>query len=129
MKNCKNCNKKILDRNTFCDGKCQQSFQYKSSVSSWLAGNNFVRKGGTSVPGWMRRYLLEECNYQCIECKWGEINEYTKTVPLDVDHIDGDAYNNLRENLRVLCPNCHSLKKTFKNTGKRKSTRTYRKPQ
>jgi rubredoxin len=128
MKTCKNCSKEIPGRNTFCDGKCQQAFQYKSSISTWLEGKNFIRKGGISVPVWMRRFLLEEAKHQCSECGWGDVNPYTNTVPLDVDHIDGDAYNNLRENLRVLCPNCHSLKKTFKNTGKRKSARTYRTP-
>jgi len=128
MNTCKNCNSEVSARSTYCNGKCQQAFQYKRSVSDWLSGINFIRKGGISVPVWMRRFLLEEAKYQCSECGWGEVNTYTNTVPLDVDHIDGDAYNNLRENLRVLCPNCHSLKKTFKNTGKRKSARIYRTP-
>jgi 5-methylcytosine-specific restriction endonuclease McrA len=121
--NCKNCNNSISKIKIFCDNKCQQAFQYNKSLEEWLNGKNFIRKGGVSVPVWMRRYLLEEANYQCVECGWGKENPHTKTVPLDIDHIDGDAYNNLRENLQVLCPNCHSLKKTFKNTGRRKSTR------
>jgi hypothetical protein len=32
---------------------------------------------------------------------------------LQVDHIDGDGYNNLKENLRFLCPNCHSQTSNF----------------
>jgi Zn finger protein HypA/HybF involved in hydrogenase expression len=95
-------------------------------IQRWLGGENLTRKGGTSIPNWMRRYLLEEAQYKCLDCGWGKTNEYTNTVPLDIDHIDGDAYNNDKKNLRVLCPNCHSLKKTFKNTGRRKSTRNYR---
>jgi hypothetical protein len=27
---------------------------------------------------------------------------------LEIDHIDGDYHNNLAENLRYLCPNCHT---------------------
>lgn len=37
-------------------------------------------------------------------------------ITLQVDHIDGDNLNNLRDNLRFLCPNCHAATETF--TGK-----------
>jgi Zn finger protein HypA/HybF involved in hydrogenase expression len=126
MKECKNCGNKIPNRNVFCDNNCQQQYQNKTQIESWLNGENVIRKGGTSIPQWMRLYLLEEANHKCTKCGWNEINPYTNKSPLDIDHIDGDAYNNQKENLRVLCPNCHSLEKTFKNTGRRKSTRNYR---
>jgi rubrerythrin len=126
MNICLNCGNVISNRNKYCNNTCQQTHQTSSLVERWLNGENLIRKGGTSIPTWMRKFLLEETNYKCSECGWGEKNPYTNTVPLDIDHIDGDAYNNHRENLRVQCPNCHSLKKTFKNTGRRKSTRTYR---
>ncbi|NDB82938.1 MAG: HNH endonuclease, partial [Alphaproteobacteria bacterium] len=32
---------------------------------------------------------------------------------LQLDHIDGDPYNHQLENLRFLCPNCHSQTETF----------------
>ena len=47
-------------------------------------------------------------------------------IPNVIDHLNGNTFDNRIENLRFLCPNCHSLKKTFKNTGNRKSTRNYR---
>jgi predicted restriction endonuclease len=127
MKSCKHCGKDIPNRNVYCDNDCQSTHQFQQRINQWISGQNPIRKGGTSIPSWLRKYLLEESNYKCSECGWGEINPFTNKVPLDVDHIDGDAYNNEKNNLRVLCPNCHSLKKTFKNTGRRKSTRTYRK--
>lgn len=34
-------------------------------------------------------------------------------ITLDVDHIDGNYLNNLVDNLRFLCPNCHSQTDTF----------------
>lgn len=39
----------------------------------------------------------------------------TGNVPLEIDHVDGDASNNLESNIRLLCPNCHALTSNFKN--------------
>jgi hypothetical protein len=126
MQKCLNCGSEIPNRNVYCNNQCQSQYQHNQRIEEWLSGKNVTRKGGTSIPSWIRKYLLLENNHKCSECGWCEKNEFTNTIPLDIDHIDGDAYNNSKENLRVLCPNCHSLKKTFKNTGKRKSSRTYR---
>ena len=126
MKKCLHCGNEIPNRNIYCNNQCQSEHQFKQRIDEWLSGKNVVRKGGTSIPSWMRTYLLKKVDYQCSECSWGQINPFTNTVPLDIDHIDGDAYNNHVDNLRVLCPNCHSLKRTYKNTGKRKSSRNYR---
>lgn len=45
-------------------------------------------------------------------------------IVFELDHIDGDNFNNSVDNLRFLCPNCHSQTKTFRgrniNSGKKK---------
>ena len=46
------------------------------------------------------------------------MNPYTKTVPLEIEHIDGNATNNMEDNLILLCPNCHSLTKTYRGANK-----------
>lgn len=35
-------------------------------------------------------------------------------VPVELDHINGDRNDNRLENLRILCPNCHSLQPTHR---------------
>lgn len=39
-------------------------------------------------------------------------------IPIELDHIDGDHYNNSLDNLRILCPNCHAQTPT--NSGRNK---------
>ncbi|MFE3688264.1 HNH endonuclease signature motif containing protein [Streptomyces sp. NPDC059095] len=41
-----------------------------------------------------------------------------RPLPLEVDHIDGDWRNNRIENLRLLCPNCHSTTDSYRGRGK-----------
>jgi 5-methylcytosine-specific restriction endonuclease McrA len=49
----------------------------------------------------------------CEECGWARQTE-DGYLPLELDHINGDSSDNRLENLRVLCPNCHSLKPTHR---------------
>lgn len=45
-------------------------------------------------------------------------------ITLQVDHIDGDNLNNLRDNLRFLCPNCHAATDTFTGKNVNRGVRT-----
>lgn len=46
-----------------------------------------------------------------------------KSIILDLDHINGDNKDNRLENLRFLCPNCHSQTETFKGRNLRQVAR------
>ncbi len=50
----------------------------------------------------------------CENCGWAEktSNGY---LPLEIDHINGDRHDNRLKNLRILCPNCHSLTPTYRS--------------
>ena len=56
----------------------------------------------------------------CEDCGWAKSSEDGR-IPVELDHINGDRHDNRLENLRILCPNCHSLKLTHrgKNIQKR----------
>lgn len=55
----------------------------------------------------------------CEECGWAK-SSIDGRLPLELDHINGDSHDNRLENLRILCPNCHSLKPTHRGRNSRK---------
>jgi len=109
---CKNCNKlnehSSRKRNKFCSVACQQEYQWKKTKEEIESG--IVKKFRQ-----MRRYLIEK-DYKCQWCGISDIYN-GKPITLQCDHIDGDSDNNKLDNLRLLCPNCHSQTETwgFKN--------------
>lgn len=61
----------------------------------------------------LRDALIESgIEYKCKNCG---ISPLWNNCPLviQINHIDGNWLNNLRTNLRFLCPNCHSQTNTF----------------
>ena len=49
----------------------------------------------------------------CEKCGWAK-KSLDGRIPLELDHRNGDRYDNRLSNLRVLCPNCHSLQPTHR---------------
>ncbi len=126
--NCLNCNGEINKNNKFCNNKCQKEYQYKKYIESWKNGEKDGIRGEYQISSYIKTYLFKKYNSKCARCGWGEINIYTKNIPLEIEHIDGNYRNNNEDNLILLCPNCHSLTSTYKganvNNG-RKSRKKY----
>lgn len=62
-----------------------------------------------------KRRLIKERGRKCEWCY--NIDWLNTVIPLEIDHINGNKENNSRENLRLLCPNCHALTDRGKNIG------------
>lgn len=63
----------------------------------------------------LRRRLIEE-GYKEARCEICRLTKWEgKPIPLELDHINSDHYDNRLENLQVVCPNCHALE-----TGRRR---------
>jgi hypothetical protein len=54
---------------------------------------------------------------RCELCGWSEPAPDGR-VPVELDHVNGDRFDNRLENLRILCPNCHSLQPTHRGLNK-----------
>lgn len=86
--------------------------------------NKWTKKGKLGgLSSYIRRYLFEKYNYKCAKCDWAKINPYSNTIPLEIEHIDGNSQNNSENNLVLLCPNCHSLTSTYRGLNKGNRTR------
>ncbi len=55
---------------------------------------------------------------KCEICGWNKVSPDGR-LPLELDHLNGDPNDNRLENLRILCPNCHSLQSTHRGRNKK----------
>ena len=63
-------------------------------------------------PSSIKKRLIRELGHECQSC---HLSEWMgKPIPLELEHIDGVHANNSRENLTLLCCNCHALTDTYK---------------
>jgi predicted RNA-binding Zn-ribbon protein involved in translation (DUF1610 family) len=113
----------INTRGKYCSNRCQANHRYQQDVDRWLNGISDGMKAGIRLGNSIRRWLLEQAEYKCSECGWNKPHPATGRPPLEIDHIDGNAENCRRDNLRVLCPNCHALTPTWKALNKGKASK------
>lgn len=117
---CLGCKKEIPRQNKYCSNKCQQAYEQRQWEEKWFAGevSGNVNPVWTDTSKRVRKYLFNKYDSKCARCGWGETNPYTGTIPLEVEHIDGNANNTTPANVTLLCPNCHSLTATYKGANK-----------
>lgn len=89
----------------------------KTNLQKWLDGEwSGDTKHGLSSS--IRKYLIEEADFTCQDGRsgcngWRGFNEKSGLSCLTVDHLNGNPSDHRRENLKVMCPNCHSMTPTY----------------
>ena len=115
---CLNCGKDSnwshSTNNKFCSNNCNGEYKHRQTIKK-------IEDGETLGFQAMRKYLLETKGC-CEEC--GITDTYNgKPITLQCDHIDGDNDNHSLDNLRLLCPNCHSQTETWCGRNKKDTKR------
>jgi 5-methylcytosine-specific restriction endonuclease McrA len=89
----------------------------ESFISNYLTETPIKKTSNTNLKNWMKEFGLIE--YKCFECE--NIGEWMgKPISLQLDHINGVNDDNRIENLRLLCPNCHSQTETYAGKANKK---------
>lgn len=113
------CGKEIEDWRTFCSRSCaaisqfnEREFQRLIILDPWfLSGETQCSLDIRQI----KRFLISKIGNKCQECGWDKINPRTNLCPIEIEHINGDHKDNRANNLKLLCPNCHSLTPTYKS--------------
>lgn len=117
---CPSCQNPLLKNNTkYCSNKCQRNYTFTKEYSLWIKGE-LKRIIGVA---WLKKAVTHLHGYKCSCCNLESWME--SLIVLELDHINGDSTDNSVENLRLLCPNCHSQTPTYKakNKGRGRSFR------
>ncbi len=106
----------------YCSVKCQKENEYLNYINDWKSGSKDGNIGisAKNISRHLKRYLLKKYKAACCLCGWNKINQITGRSPLEIDHINGKSEDNSERNLRLVCPNCHSLTNNFKNLNRGK---------
>jgi hypothetical protein len=76
-------------------------------------GKEFLPFEGLKASKAIKFRLIKERGHNCERCglhTWQDIQ-----ITLELEHTDGNNRNNERDNLKLLCPNCHALTPTWRN--------------
>lgn len=121
---CLNCAAGIGKKGKYCSINCSTEWRFNEFIKV------VEKDDGSLSPKRYKRYLIHMHGEKCMDCGWNRKNIYSNTIPIELEHIDGNSENNKLSNLKLLCPNCHSLTPTYKflnkGNGRNKRMKRYK---
>jgi hypothetical protein len=116
--NCKLCGKEFTpynNKHSFCSMVCDNEYKVLKKYEDYIC--NQEKYCYARDMKFVKKHILIEQNNSCDICGiknlWNE-----KELVFVLDHVDGDASNNMRNNLRLVCHNCDSQLDTYKSKNK-----------
>lgn len=117
---CTNCGKEFYHYSNstgkFCSLQCQQEYQTKEKYKMLINGDKSIMRANYT-PKFAKPIILKEQDGKCAICGMEPVWNGKELIFI-LDHIDGHASNNRRDNLRLICPNCDSQLDTYKSKNK-----------
>ncbi len=80
----------------------------KKSIESYLNNEAPIQSNK------LKKRLLKENIFKAICSNCQNTQWLDQSIPLELDHINGNNKDNRLKNLRLLCPNCHALTPTYR---------------
>jgi dienelactone hydrolase len=114
MRTCLACGADLTKRHqkVYCSVACQRARERATNIARWLATG--VGEPAGNHRHYIRLYLFEGQGGLCAICACPAVWNGLELRSV-LDHISGDASDNRRENLRLICPNCDSQLPTYKS--------------
>lgn len=99
----------------------QKNFRKKTPTNELLISGKFRNTKNLKIR-LLKEGLLQNKCYECsMNPEWNG-----KKLSLHLDHINGNNTDNRLENLRLLCPNCHSQTETYCGAKAKKEQHAYK---
>ena len=102
----------MIKENLYYDPKNGKLFWVKSPRGNVPSGS----EAGTIKSNGYRRIKISGYSFYAHRVVW--FMHYGSWPKREIDHINGNKDDNRIENLRILCPNCHSLQSTHRGKNK-----------
>ena len=96
----------------------------RMTIDKWLSGDNSVTLYRARSTGqyketkkFVKQYLLETRGDSCESCGFDKKAPDGRSI-IQMDHMNGNCFDNRPENLKLLCPNCHAMTPTYGSLNK-----------
>lgn len=104
-----------IDTSHFTGAAWNKGINFKPFGKTYKLEDVLVKNSEYKSSNHLKKRLYAEGikKKQCEECDITEWNN--KKIIFELEHINGNNTDNRIENLKILCPNCHSQTPTFRN--------------